>query len=130
MMKIHQYSMLCASIISQEAATEALRNGRAATEEMREAYRLRRNFIVRAFNEMGLPCHLPRGAFYAFPSVQNTGLSAQEFAVRLLREHSVACVPGDAFGPAGEGFVRCCYATALDRIEEAVERMAAFVRGL
>jgi len=130
MMKIHQYSMLCASIISQEAATEALRNGRAATGEMREAYRLRRDFIVRAFNEMGLPCHLPRGAFYAFPSVQNTGLSAQEFAVRLLREHSVACVPGDAFGPAGEGFVRCCYATALDRIEEAVERMAAFVRGL
>ncbi|MCP5518936.1 MAG: aminotransferase class I/II-fold pyridoxal phosphate-dependent enzyme [Verrucomicrobiales bacterium] len=128
MMKIHQYSMLCASITSQEAAIEALRNGEAATSEMREAYRLRRNFIVRAFNEMGLACHLPRGAFYAFPSIRETGLTSKEFAVELLREQNVACVPGSAFGPSGEGFLRCCYATALDRIEEAVERIAGFVR--
>lgn len=130
MMKIHQYSMLCASIVSQDAATEALRNGDAAAAEMREAYRLRRDFIVRSFNEMGLSCHLPRGAFYAFPSIRSTGLSSQEFAVRLLREESVACVPGDAFGHGGEGFIRCCYATALDKIEEAVERMARFVQSL
>ncbi|MCP5520042.1 MAG: aminotransferase class I/II-fold pyridoxal phosphate-dependent enzyme [Verrucomicrobiales bacterium] len=130
MMKVHQYSMLCASIISQEAAIEALRNGQSATEEMRESYRLRRDFIVRSFNEIGLPCHLPRGAFYAFPSVQPTGLTSKEFAVRLLKEKSVACVPGTAFGECGEGFLRCCYATAMDRIEEAVERMAQFVRSL
>lgn len=130
MMKVHQYSMLCASIISQEAAIEALRNGQSATEEMRESYRIRRDFIVRSFNVMGLPCHLPRGAFYAFPSVQPTGLSSKEFAVRLLKEKSVACVPGNAFGPCGEGFLRCCYATAMDRIEIAVERMAEFVRSL
>lgn len=130
MMKIHQYSMLCASIVSQEAATEALRNGRTATEEMRESYRLRRNFIVRAFNDMGLPCHLPRGAFYAFPSIARTGLTSKEFAVRLLQDKQVACVPGNAFGAGGEGFLRCCYATALDRIEIAVERIAAFVKPL
>lgn len=128
MMKIHQYSMLCASITSQEAAIEALQNGEAATTEMREAYRLRRNFIVRSFNEMGLACHLPRGAFYAFPSIRETGLTSKEFAVELLKEQNVACVPGSAFGPSGEGFLRCCYATALDRIEEAVERIATFVR--
>lgn len=130
MMKVHQYSMLCASIISQEAAIEALRNGQSATEEMRASYHLRRDFIVRAFNDMGLPCHLPRGAFYAFPSIQPTGLSSKEFAVRLLKEQSVACVPGTAFGECGEGFLRCCYATAMDRIEEAMERMAKFVRSL
>lgn len=130
MMKVHQYSMLCASIISQEAAIEALRHGEEAAREMREAYRLRRNFMVRAFNEMGLECHLPRGAFYAFPCVRSTGLSSKEFAFRLLKEQSVAVVPGDAFGPSGEGFIRCCYATALPKIEEAMERIAAFVRSL
>lgn len=127
MMKIHQYSMLCASIVSQEAATEALVNGDRDMEEMREAYRARRNVIVGALNAMGLTCHRPHGSFYAFPNVGATGLSAQEFAVRLLREEQVACVPGDAFGPGGEGYVRCCFATALERIEEAMARMARFV---
>jgi aminotransferase len=130
MMKIHQYSMLCASILSQEAATEALRNGDAAIEEMRESYRARRNVIVGALNAMGLQCHLPRGAFYAFPSIAGTGLGSKDFAVRLLAEEKVACVPGGAFGACGEGYVRCCFATALDRIEEAMERMARFVARL
>jgi aminotransferase len=130
MMKIHQYSMLCASIISQEAAIEAIRNGRPDTESMRDQYRLRRNFIVSAFQGIGLPCHLPRGSFYAFPCIRSTGLSSREFAVRLLKEEKVACVPGGAFGPSGEGYLRCCFATALDRIEVATERIARFVRNL
>jgi len=127
MMKIHQYSMLCASIISQEAALEAIQFGEADTTEMREQYRLRRNFIVKALNDMGLKCHSPRGSFYAFPSIASTGLSSKEFAVKLLEQEKVACVPGSAFGPSGEGFLRCCFATALDKIEEATERMARFV---
>jgi aminotransferase len=127
MMRIHQYSMLCASIISQEAALEAILHGESDTAMMREHYRARRNLIVKAFNEMGLKCHLPRGSFYAFPSIRSTGLSSKEFAFQLLQEEKVACVPGDAFGPGGEGFVRCCFATALDQIEIAVERMARFV---
>jgi aminotransferase len=130
MMKIHQYSMLCASILSQEAAIEALRHGRPDTEAMRDQYRLRRNYIVNAFQSMGLPCHLPRGSFYAFPCIRPTGLSSRDFAVRLLHEEKVACVPGGAFGPSGEGYLRCCFATALDRIEAATERIARFVRDL
>ncbi|HKS35754.1 MAG TPA: aminotransferase class I/II-fold pyridoxal phosphate-dependent enzyme [Verrucomicrobiae bacterium] len=127
MMRIHQYSMLCASIISQEAALEALQNGEADTVEMREQYRLRRNFIVNAFNAMGLTCHLPRGSFYAFPCVKSTGLGSKEFALKLLEQEKVACVPGSAFGPGGEGYLRCCFATALDQIQTATERMARFV---
>jgi len=128
MMRIHQYSMLCASIISQEAALEAIQNGEPDTAEMREQYRLRRNFIVKAFNDMGLPCHLPRGSFYAFPCIETTGLGSKEFAVKLLEQEKVACVPGSAFGPSGEGFLRCCFATALDQIEIAADRMAKFVK--
>jgi aminotransferase len=128
MMRIHQYSMLCASIVSQEAALEAIEHGEADTAEMREQYRARRNYIVSAFNEMGLKCHLPRGSFYAFPCIQSTGLNSQEFARQLLEAEKVACVPGNAFGPTGEGYLRCCFATALDRIEIAVERMARFVK--
>ena len=128
MMKIHQYSMLCASIISQEAALEAIQHGEPDTLEMREQYKLRRNFIVAAFNQMGLPCHLPRGSFYAFPCIRSTGLGSKEFAVKLLEQEKVACVPGSAFGPGGEGYLRCCFATALDQIQTAVERMARFVK--
>src|SRR5213594_1078032 len=130
MMRIHQYSMLCASIISQEAALEAIQHGEADTAEMREQYRARRNVIVRAFNQMGLKCHLPRGSFYAFPCIESTGLSSKEFALKLLEQEKVACVPGSAFGPSGEGYLRCCFATALDRIEEATERIARFVARL
>jgi aminotransferase len=127
MLRIHQYSMLCASVISQEAALEAIQHGEEDTAEMREQYRARRNFIVSAFNEMGLSCHLPRGSFYAFPCIKQTGLTSKEFAVKLLEQEKVACVPGSAFGPGGEGYLRCCFATALDRIEVATDRMARFV---
>lgn len=127
MMKIHQYSMLCASILSQEAATEALLNGDPDVAEMRESYRLRRNFIVRALNELGLACHVPRGSFYVFPSIAGTGLDSKGFALRLLQEEKVACVPGSAFGASGEGYLRCCFATALDRIEEAMIRLGRFL---
>jgi aminotransferase len=128
MMKIHQYSMLCASIISQEAALEAIVAGEPDTLEMRDQYRLRRNYIVNALNGMGLKCHLPRGSFYAFPNITSTGLGSKDFAVRLLQEEKVACVPGGAFGPGGEGFVRCCFATSLEQIQVACERMSRFVQ--
>ncbi|HMJ89033.1 MAG TPA: aminotransferase class I/II-fold pyridoxal phosphate-dependent enzyme [Candidatus Acidoferrum sp.] len=128
MMKIHQYSMLCASIISQEAAIEAIENGWGDMLEMREQYKLRRNLIVKAFNEIGLPCHLPRGSFYAFPCIESTGLTSKEFAVKLLEEERVACVPGGAFGASGEGFVRACFATSLDQIQVATERISRFVK--
>lgn len=130
MMRIHQYSMLCASVISQEAALEAVERGDADTASMREQYRLRRNYIVNAFNAMGLTCHLPRGSFYAFPCIESTGLGSKEFAVRLLEQEKVACVPGGAFGPGGEGYLRCCFATALDQIRVATDRMASFVERL
>jgi aminotransferase len=130
MMRIHQYSMLCASIIAQEAALEALRNGRAAMEHMRDEYERRRNFLVARFNAMGLSCHEPRGAFYVFPSIRSTGLSSREFALKLLEEEKVAVVPGDAFGPGGEGYVRCSYATGMEQIQVAVERIGRFLQRL
>ena len=127
MTRIHQYSMLCASIVSQEAALEALRNGEEPMLEMREAYRQRRNFMVQALNDMGLECHRPRGSFYAFPGVQSTGLDSKSFANGLVQTENVAAVPGGAFGACGEGFLRCCFAASFDQIEEAMERMARFV---
>lgn len=130
MMKIHQYSMLCASIIAQEAALEALRNGGSQMEKMRREYEQRRNVIVKRLNEAGLSCMLPKGAFYVFPSIKDTGLSSQEFAARLLEEKRVAVVPGSAFGKAGEGYVRCSYATGLKEINEATRRIAEFVAEL
>jgi aminotransferase len=120
--------MLCASIISQEAALEAILHGEPDTLRMRDQYRTRRNFIVSAFNAMGLACHLPRGSFYAFPSIQSTRLNSKEFALALLQQHQVACVPGSAFGPSGEGYLRCCFATALDQIQIATDRIARFVK--
>jgi aminotransferase len=128
MMKIHQYSMLCASIISQEAAIEAIEHGWPDMLEMREQYKLRRNLIVKAFNDMGLPCHLPRGSFYAFPCIKSTGLTSKEFAWKLLEQEKVACVPGGAFGTSGEGYVRACFATSLEQIQVAVERIGNFVQ--
>jgi aminotransferase len=122
--------MLCASIISQEAALEAIKNGEAATIEMREQYRLRRNFIVSSFNELGLTCHLPRGSFYAFPCIRSTGLTSKEFATQLVEQEKVACVPGSAFGPSGEGYLRACFATSLEQIQEAIMRIGRFVKRL
>lgn len=128
MMKIHQYSMLCAPIMAQEAAFEALERGARSMERMKEEYRLRRNFIVSSLNEAGIPCHLPKGAFYVFPDIRDTGMTSRDFALKLLEEKKVAVVPGTAFGASGEGFVRCSYATALDQIKVAVSRIADFVK--
>ncbi len=130
MMKIHQYGIMSANTTGQEAAIEALRNGSKAMLKMREAYCERRNVMVKAFNEMGLKCHLPKGAFYTFPNITSTKLSSKEFAKRLLEEQKVAVVPGSAFGASGEGFVRCCYATSIDEIYEAMRRMKKFVESL
>ncbi|MCP5547115.1 MAG: aminotransferase class I/II-fold pyridoxal phosphate-dependent enzyme [Akkermansiaceae bacterium] len=130
MMKIHQYSMLCASIMSQNAAIEALEHGTPSMLEMKRSYHQRRDFLVRRLNEIGLDCHLPGGAFYVFPDIRSTGLSSKEFAMKLLEAESVACVPGDAFGPSGEGFLRCCYATAFDDIRTATDKIERFVKSL
>jgi aminotransferase len=128
MMKIHQYSMLCASIMSQEAACEALERGQRSMERMKEEYRLRRNYIVSSLNEAGIPCHLPKGAFYVFPDIRGTGLSSKDFSLKLLEAKKVAVVPGTAFGPSGEGYVRCSYATGMDQIKLACQHIAEFVR--
>lgn len=130
MMKIHQYTMMCASTMGQVAALEAIRNSYDESEAMIEQYAMRRRVIVKGLNDAGLPCLMPGGAFYAFPSIQETGLSCDEFSERLLFEEKVAVVPGNAFGESGEGHVRCSYATAIDRIEIAVERIGRFVRKL
>ena len=130
MMRIHQYSMLCASIIAQEAAIEALLNGRDAMLEMREHYRIRRNFITSSFHQMGLPCCMPQGAFYAFPDITPTGLDSATFALRLLKEKKVAVVPGTAFGPSGRGYIRASYATSLTQLEEAMRRIKEFLSTL
>jgi len=127
MMKVHQYSMLCAPILSQEAASEALRNGRPAMEKMRDQYRDRRDFLVARFREAGLPCHLPKGTFYAFADVRETGLDEMTFAKRLLEEEEVAVVPGTAFGPAGKGFIRASFSTSFRRLREAADRIDRFV---
>jgi aminotransferase len=130
MMKVHQYSMLCASSVGQAAAIEALQNGRKEMLAMRSEYLQRRNVIVKRLNAMGLPCVMPEGAFYAFPRIRQTGLTAQQFARRLLEEKRVAVVPGTAFGACGEGYVRCAYAASMDDILIAMDRMAEFVRCL
>ena len=127
MTKIHQYTLLCVPIMAQVAAIEALKSGEASTTEMVNEYNRRRQVMVKGLNEIGLPCFEPRGAFYAFPSIKGTGMTSQEFSERLLLEEKVAVVPGTAFGRCGEGYVRCCYATSLADIEEALSRMKRFV---
>jgi aminotransferase len=126
--KIHQYTMLSAPTMAQLAAIEALRNGEDEVIKMIQEYNRRRRIMVKRLHEIGLTCFEPMGAFYAFPSIKNTGMNSEEFAEKLLLEDKVAVVPGTAFGPRGEGFVRCCYATSLPNIEEALRRMERFVR--
>jgi len=126
--RIHQYTMLCASHVSQMAALEALRAGDGDVAEMVADYDRRRRLFVKGLCEIGLDCPEPGGAFYAFPSISGTGLDSQEFAEQLLQSERVAVVPGDVFGPSGEGHIRCCYATALPLLEEALERMERFLR--
>ena len=128
MMKIHQYAILCASTLSQEAAVEALRGAEVTTGEARESYRIRRDFLKRKMEEAGLQPTQPAGAFYLFVDIRSTGLTSREFALQLLEEEKVAVVPGEAFGPGGQGFVRCSYATSLDRIEVAAERIVRFAK--
>ncbi|MDD1666466.1 MAG: aminotransferase class I/II-fold pyridoxal phosphate-dependent enzyme [Methanomicrobiales archaeon] len=129
-LKIHQYVMLCAPIMGQEAAIEALRNGEEEKNAMVREYRNRRNFFVEGLNRIGLTCHLPRGAFYAFPSVARTGLSDQEFAERLLTEKHVAVVPGSVFGETGADHLRCAYAVSREDLRVALSRMEEFLTGL
>jgi aminotransferase len=127
MMKIHQYAIMCASTMSQEAAIEALENCQKEVETMRGDYERRRNYVVNRLNEIGLPCHSPKGAFYVFPDITSTGLKSKDFSLRLLKSQKVAVVPGSAFGASGEGFVRCCFATGLDKLKEAMARIEQFV---
>ena len=131
MNRIHQYAIMCAPRQGQVAALTALRTGREngyeSVLQMRESYDRRRRLMVSAFRDMGLECFEPYGAFYVFPSVRSTGLNCEEFCSRLIREKKVAAVPGTAFGPSGEGHIRCCYATAVDKINIALERIAEFV---
>jgi aminotransferase len=132
MLKIHQYTMLCAPIIAQEAALEGLRRGFtddfADVAAMQREYNRRRRYIVQSLNKMGLACFEPKGAFYVFPSIRATGMSSEEFCRKLLHEEKVAVVPGDAFGPSGEGFVRISYAYSLEKIKAALERIERFAR--
>ena len=130
MMKVHSYTMICPTITSQEAGIEALENGVSDMLEMRECYHRRRDYFVGRFNDMGMDCHLPGGAFYTFPSIKRFGISSKEFALRLLMEHKVAAVPGTAFGACGEGYLRCCYATAQKLLEQACDKMARFCESL
>jgi aminotransferase len=127
MTKIHQYTMMCAPTMAQMAAIEALKSGADDVVKMVEDYNRRRMVIVKGLCEIGLDCFEPKGAFYAFPSIKSTGLSSEEFAEKLLTEEKVAVVPGSAFGPSGEGHVRCCYATSMAEIQEALLRIRRFV---
>ncbi len=130
MMKVHQYSMLCAPILSQEAAMEALQNGADAVARMKEQYRRRRNLMVRKMNQSGLNCHLPNGTFYAFPSIRSTGLDSKSFALKLFEAKRVATVPGNAFGESGEGFIRCNYSTDYRELLKACQLIDEFVQEL
>jgi aminotransferase len=127
MNKIHQYTILCAPIMAQEAAEEALKNGLVSMEKMRREYQQRRNFMVKGLNELGLDCLTPKGAFYLFPSIKKTGMSSIEFAKALLEDQKVAVVPGTAFGACGEGYIRCCYAASHEELAEALKRIKIFV---
>ncbi len=127
MTKIHQYAIMCAPTTSQYAAIEALKNGDDDVSDMVKSYNLRRKLLVKSFRDMGLDCFEPLGAFYVFPSIQKTGLTTEEFVVKLLNEEKVAVVPGNAFGECGEGFIRCSYAYSIDNLNEALKRIKSFV---
>lgn len=127
MNKIHQYIIMSAPTAAQYGAIEGLRNGMDHVKEMHDSYQVRRNYIVNGFNQMGLKTHMPQGAFYIFPCIQSTGMSSDEFCAALLEDQSVACVPGTAFGAAGEGFIRVSYAYSIDEIKTAMNRIQAFL---
>jgi len=127
MTKIHQYTIMCVPITSQMAAAEALVSGKRFVEEMKREYRRRREFVLGELNQMGLSCHSPQGAFYVFPSIKNSGLSSLEFSQKLLKEEKVAVVPGTAFGACGEGYIRISYASSMESLKEALERIKRFL---
>ena len=127
LVKVHGYNTICAPIFSQYAAVEGLRNGWKEVEKMRVSYQQRRNLMYKAFCEMGLPVPEPTGAFYMFPDITSTGLTSEEFATQLFQKHNVAVVPGSVFGAGGEGHIRCCYATAVDKIKIALGKIEEFV---
>jgi aminotransferase len=128
--KIHQYAIMSAPTMSQHAALAAIQHGEDDVRRMIGEYDRRRQVIVSGFNQIGLPTFEPQGAFYAFPRVDHLGISSADFAERLLHEHQVAVIPGEAFGPSGQGFVRACYATSMSHIEEALDRVERFVRSV
>ena len=123
-----RYVIMSAPTAAQYGAIEGLRKGLPHVQEMVDSYRARRNFIVSGFNRIGLQCHLPHGAFYVFPDIRKTGLSSDAFCELLLKEEKVACVPGTAFGEAGEGFIRVSYAYSIDHIREALARIEHFLK--
>ena len=130
MIKIHQYCIMCAPTTSQYAAVTALRDCDDEVARMREAYNMRRRFLMYAFEEMGLPCFEPFGAFYVFPCIREFGMTSEEFATKLLQEEHVAVVPGDAFGDSGEGFIRISYAYSIDNLKAALKRIDHFITRL
>ena len=127
-LKIHQYSILCAPTISQHASVEALKNSKDDVFDMALSYKKRRNFFINQLNEIGLKTTMPKGAFYCFPSIKETGLNSEDFALKLLEKEQVAVVPGSVFGLGGEGYVRCCYATSFPLLKEATKRINRFLR--
>jgi aminotransferase len=130
MMKIHQYGIMSAPTLSQAAGVEAMDNGDVDVSRMRAEYKRRRDFLVTALNKMDLKTILPKGAFYVFADISNTGLEDEDFCLKLLDQYDVACVPGSAFGACGKGFIRMSYATSLDKIRIAAERLSMFLRNL
>ncbi|WP_062319745.1 aminotransferase [Halolactibacillus sp. JCM 19043] len=127
MLKIHQYTIMSAPTMAQYGAIEALENGLSEVEMMKESYKQRRNYVVKALTRMGLSCHVPGGAFYVFPSIKSTGLSSSDFAEQLLMEEKVAVVPGSVFGDSGEGYIRCSYAASMKQLTEAMDRISRFL---
>jgi aminotransferase len=130
MMKVHQYTMLCAPITGQMSAVEALRHGEKELNMMKREYNRRRKVIVKRLNDIGLSCPMPNGAFYAFPSIEKYKLSSEDFSTGLLKQEKVAVVPGTAFGESGEGYIRCSYATSMDSLKTALDRIENFVSEL
>jgi aminotransferase len=128
MTKIHQYTIMCVPITSQMAGCEALVSGRKSIDQMKQEYRRRREFVISRLNEMGLVCSKPQGAFYAFPAIKNTGLSSIDFCQQLLKEYKVAVVPGTAFGACAEGYIRISYASSMENLKEALNRIEKFLQ--
>ncbi len=130
LLKLHQFGIMSAPTVSQYASVEAMKNGDEDIETMRQEYDGRRRYLLERLRKLGLPCFEPKGAFYMFPDIRGTGLSSDEFCERFLRQEQVAAIPGTAFGPGGEGFIRCCYAVSMQDLSEAMKRLEHFLSTL